>query len=224
MNWFQNVRDTFRMLRSSLSDSPDAWEWSIAQFEQADRVQKPPEGVVVFTGSSSITFWNTLEQDLAPLPVVNRGFGGSKIHQVARYVGRIVIPYHPRAVVLFAGTNDIAGANPKTAQDVYEGYQAFVQSVHAALPAIPIYYIGITPSPSRWNLWPIASETNRLIKTFSNQDPRYHFIDLTDHLLTAQGIPDRSLYRLDKLHPNRRGYERWITVIKPILHQDLLRQ
>jgi lysophospholipase L1-like esterase len=222
MNWFQNIIDTFRMIRSSMSDSPNAWEWSIARFETADRVQKPPDGVVVFTGSSSITLWNTLEHDMAPLPVINRGFGGSKIHQVTRYIERIVIPYHPRAVVLFAGTNDIAGANPKTAQEVFEDYRTFVQSVHAILPEIPIYYIGITPSPSRWNLWTIVSEANHLIKTFADQDQRLHFIDLTDHLFTPQGIPDRSLYRFDRLHPNQKGYERWTAVIKPILHKELL--
>ena len=222
MNGFKNLLDTLRIMRSSMSDSPNAWEWSIARFEAADRVRKPPDGVVVITGSSSITFWETLEQDMAPLPVINRGFGGSKIHQVTQYVDRIVIPYHPRAVVLFAGINDIAGSKPKTAQAVFEGYQAFVQLVHAASPKIPIYYIGIMPAASSWDLWPIAREANQLITAFAGHDQRLHIIDLTDHLLTPEGIPDCSLYRSDRRHLNKKGYARWTAVIKPILHADLL--
>src|SRR5512136_3175724 len=84
----------------SQSGDPLAWESTIRKFEARDRIQPPPADVIVFTGSSSITFWSTLEQDMAPLPVINRGFGGSRIDDVVYYADRIVIPYHPRAVVL----------------------------------------------------------------------------------------------------------------------------
>jgi lysophospholipase L1-like esterase len=213
--------DIVRMISSSLSEKPDAWDWSIAKFEAQDRLHPPPPGVIVFAGSSSITFWKTLEQDMVPLPVINRGFGGSKIHQVVHYADRIVVPYHPRAVVLFAGTNDIAGSKPKTARQVFDGYLAFVKTVHAALPQTPIYYISITPTPSRWKLWPIVREANRLIRAHTTTDPRLHFIDLTDAILGTDGKPDRSLFRIDRLHPNKKGYAKWTCTIKPILQQDL---
>jgi len=210
-----------RMILSSLSEKPDAWDRSIAEFEAQDRLHPPLSGAIVFTGSSSITFWKTLEQDMAPLPVINRGFGGSKIHQVAHYVDRIAIPYHPRAVVLFAGTNDIAGSKPKTAQQVFDGYRAFVKAVHAALPDTPIYYISITPTPSRWKLWPIVREANRLIQAHAETDSRLHFIDLTNVILGADGKPRRNLFRFDRLHPNKNGYAQWTAIIKPILLQGL---
>jgi lysophospholipase L1-like esterase len=221
-DWFAEGIDFVRMISSSLSDKPDAWEWSIARFEKHDREQPPPERVIVFTGSSSITLWKTLEQDMAPLSVINRGFGGSKIHQVAQYVDRIVVPYHPRAVVLFAGTNDIAEPKPKTAQEVYEGYLAFVKAVHARLPETPIYYISITPTPLRWKLWPIVREANRLIEAHTTTDPRLHFIDMTGVILGNDGMPNRELFRMDRLHPNPKGYARWTATIKPILQADLL--
>ena len=129
--------DIVRMIQCSLSEKPHAWDWSIAKFGAQDRLRPPPPGVIVFTGSSSITFWGTLEQDMAPLPVINRGFGGSKIHQVVHYADRIVIPYHPRAVVLFAGTNDIAGSKPKTARQVFDGYLAFVKAITVRCPKRP---------------------------------------------------------------------------------------
>jgi lysophospholipase L1-like esterase len=206
-----------RTMFSSLSNNPDAWEWAIARFETQDRLHPPQKNGIVFTGSSSITFWDSLEADMAPLPVLNRGFGGSRMNDVVRYAHRIVTPYQPRVVVLFAGTNDIAPPKPKTADDVFEGYKAFVQAVHADLPAVPIYYISITPSPLRWKLWPVAAQANQLIKEFSEGDGCLHYIDIAGQFLTAEGLPDPSLYRIDKLHPNKVGYIRWTAGIKPTL-------
>jgi lysophospholipase L1-like esterase len=210
-----------RTMFSSLSNNPDAWEWAIARFETQDRVHPPQKKAIVFTGSSSITLWDTLEADMAPLPVLNRGFGGSRMNDVVRYTQRIVTAYQPKAVVLFAGTNDIAPPNPKTADEVFEGYKTFVQAVQADLPAVPIYYISITPTPLRWKMWPVAAQANQLIKTFSEGDARLHYIDITDQFLTAEGIPDPSLYRIDKLHPNKKGYTRWTAGIQPTLLAEL---
>ena len=219
--WLAEGFDIFSAIIKSISGDPNAWESSIRKFEAQDRLKPPPKGVIVFTGSSSITFWTSLEQDMLPLPVINRGFGGSKINDVVHYADRIVIPYQPRAVVLFAGTNDIAGSKPKTAQQVFEGYRAFVQIVQTALPGTPIYYISITPAPSRWKLWPIVREANRLIKTYTETDAHLHFIDLTDVILGADGKPIRALFRIDRLHPNKQGYAKWTATIKPILLADL---
>ncbi len=219
--WLSDGFDILSMIWRSLSGDPAAWEPAIRKFEAHDQVQPPPKGVVVFTGSSSITFWSTLAQDMAPLPVINRGFGGSRLNDVVTYAPRIVVAYRPRAVVLFAGTNDIARSKPKTAQEVYDGYRAFVAVVHSALPDTPIYYVSITPTPSRWKLWPIVQEANRLICAHTTTDPRLHFIDMTAVILGADGKPDRTLFRLDRLHPNRRGYAVWTAKIKPILLADL---
>jgi lysophospholipase L1-like esterase len=219
--WFADGVEIISAIAKSMSGDPLAWESSIRKFEAQDRLKPPLADVIVFTGSSSITFWATLEQDMAPLPVINRGFGGSRINDVVYYADRIVIPYHPRAVVLFAGTNDIAGRKPKTAQEVFEGYCAFVKTVHAALPQTPIYYISTTPTPSRWKHWPIVREANRLIQAQTETDPRLHYIDLTDVILGLDGKPRRDLYRIDRLHPNKKGYAQWTAIIKPILQAEL---
>lgn len=111
----------------------------------------------------------------------------------------------------------VSGFKPKTAQEVFDGYRAFVGVVHAALPATPIYYLAITPTPSRWKLWPVVQEANRLIVDHTQTDPRLHFIDLTAVILGPDGQPDRSLFRFDRLHPNAKGYAVWTAKIKPIL-------
>ncbi|CAG0936530.1 hypothetical protein TFLX_05411 [Thermoflexales bacterium] len=222
--WLTEGRDILSAIVRSLSGDPLAWESSIQKFEAHDRLAPPPPDVIVFTGSSSITYWATLEQDMAPLPVINRGFGGSRINDVVHYANRIVTPYHPRAVVLFAGTNDISGSKPKTAQEVFESYRAFVEVVHTTLPDTPIYYLSITPTPSRWKYWPIVNETNRLIKAYTEANPRLHFIDMTATILGRDGKPDRSLFRIDRLHPNKKGYAKWTAVIKPILQAGFATQ
>ena len=218
---FSDGMDMFVSILKSARGDPDAWETSIKKFEAQDQLYPPMKNAIVFTGSSSFTFWSTLEQDMAPLPVINRGFGGARMPDVLHYLERILLPYHPRAVVLFAGTNDISGSKPASARQVYDGYLAFVRCVQESLPETIIYYVGITPTPSRWKYWSIAAEANRLIYEHTLTDPHLRFIDLTEYLLGADGKPDRSLYRIDRLHPNAKGYVKWTAVIKPRLEADL---
>jgi lysophospholipase L1-like esterase len=213
----------WRFFRMLMSDDPAIWAKEIANFQKQDRDAPPPEGVILFVGSSSIRFWQTLEHDMAPLPVMNRGFGGAKIKQVTYYADQIVMPYHPKAVVLFAGTNDLGRFNTKTAQEVFEGYVEFVNTIHKALPQTPIYYIAITPTPSRWKIWPITHEANQLIKSYTGTDNLLHFIDMTNKILGPDGRPRRDLFKWDRLHPNERGYAVWTASIKPILEADLFR-
>ena len=228
MNLSQIIKDKFLdnfnmasgMLRSLRGD-PQAWEASIRRFEARERLHPSPADVIVFTGSSSITFWSSLERDMAPILAVNRGFGGAKMPDVVHYADRIVRSCHPRAVVLFAGTNDIAGARPATSQQVFEGYLAFVKAIQASLPGTPIYYVSITPTPLRWKLWPVVREANRLIRVHTQSDSCLHFIDITGAFLGPDGRPDRHLFRTDRLHPNAKGYEKWTALIKPVLLTDL---
>ena len=216
----EQIVDGFNMiiglLRSSRGD-PDAWEASIRKFEFQDRAHPLRQGEIVFVGSSSFALWARMEQDMAPLPVLNRGFGGSRIRDVVHYADRIVLPHRPKAVVLYAGTNDISWPRPADAKQVFEGYLAFVRQINEALPETSIYYVSISPAPSRWRYWPIVQEANHLIQEHTQTDPRLHFIDLTSAILGPDGKPDRSLFRFDGLHPNRRGYARWTAVIKPVL-------
>ena len=80
----------------------------VDRFVEADRVAPPAPCEVLFVGSSSIANWReTLAADMAPMPVIDRGFGGSHIEYVNRWFDKIVAPYRPRAIVFYAGENDI---------------------------------------------------------------------------------------------------------------------
>src|SRR5258706_12230310 len=117
------------------------WKFQIAAFEKADRRHPPKAGAVLFTGSSSIRNWETLDRDMAPLPVINRGFGGAHISHVNEYLEQIVIPFKPQAVVLYAGENDLGWHSKKTPETVCEDFKTFVKSVQARSPSTRIYFL-----------------------------------------------------------------------------------
>jgi len=204
------------------ADDPTVWEKQIREFEKADRESSPPSGVVVFTGSSSIRYWKSLQADMAPLPVLNRGFGGSQIHQVTHYADRIIFPYGPRAVVFYAGENDIAGATKrKSPQEVLEAYRTFCHTVHERLPGVPIWYIAIKPPKRQSESWPTMQEANRLVREFCATDNRLHFIDIVPAMLDAEGKPRPELYRWPGSHLSHQGYVTWTAVVKPVLEEAL---
>ncbi len=74
--------------------------------------------MIVFAGSSSFVRWNTLVDDMKPLEVINRGFGGSQMSDLDYYAKRIVNVYRPKAVVVYEGDNDLASSSPKTPEMV----------------------------------------------------------------------------------------------------------
>ncbi|WP_372749801.1 GDSL-type esterase/lipase family protein [Litorivivens sp.] len=210
---------TYQLKRWYLEEDPILWLPEIRAFEASDRQQGVRKNAIVFVGSSSIRFWESLAADMAPLPVIKRGFGGARLADVTHYVDRIVAPYEPAAVVLFAGTNDIVPGRSKTPADMLARYKAFVDRVWALLPGTPIFYIAITPSPSRWSVWPVAQESNRLIREFSDSHINLHVIDTSSKLLGADGQPKVEMYRADGLHLSAAGYRAWTASVRPSLLQ-----
>jgi lysophospholipase L1-like esterase len=202
---------------SSTRGKAAVWGSQISAYEKADRLNPPKAGVIVFTGSSSIRFWDTLANDMKPLEVINRGFGGSQIAQVNQYASRIVLPYQPRAVVLYAGDNDLSWPASKSPEQVFGDFRQFVEIIHTKLPETWIYYISIKPSIRRWGNWGKCQETNGLIADYIRTQPRVQFIDVDRAMLDAQGKPRKELFRWDGLHMNVEGYAVWTSIIKPVL-------
>jgi len=193
------------------------WEPTIRAFEQHDKTQPVPPGGIVFTGSSSIARWASLAEDMKPLPVVNRGFGGSQYTDVNQYAERIVVAYRPKIVVVYAGDNDLAEGSPKTPESVLGDVQKFVQIVHAKLPESWIYVISIKPSVLRWNAWPKMKQANALIQDFASKQERVQYIDVATPMFDAHGNLPRDLFVEDGLHPTAKLYAIWTAIIKPVL-------
>lgn len=193
----------------------DKWAPTIDRFTQADAANPPPQNAVVFIGSSSIVKWTSLEQDFRGVTVINRGFGGSQLADSVNYADRIVIPYRPRTVVLYAGDNDLNAG--KTPEIVLADFKAFAAKIHAALPKTRIVYIAIKPSPSRWKIKDQVVRTNALIAAECARDKRFAFADIYTPMLDAKGQPRPELFVKDMLHMNEAGYAVWTPVVAPLL-------
>jgi lysophospholipase L1-like esterase len=202
-------------LRAALGD-PTAWEGSIRRFEAADRKHPPKPGGIVFVGGSSFTQWSSLASDMAPLPVINRGFGGATLEDVVNYASRVVIPCQPRAIVVFAGANDIASLRPRTPAQVEASFVELARIVRHALPEALLFYVAMTPTPKGWSYWGPMSEANQRIRDVVRTDSRLRCIDLNDLLLGPDGKPIAGLY-LRNGHPNPSCYQLWTSRIRPAL-------
>ncbi|MDG2303969.1 MAG: SGNH/GDSL hydrolase family protein [Candidatus Binatia bacterium] len=197
----------------------DSWDVLIEGYERADSQNPPEPGATVFIGSSSILFWATVADDMAPLPVLNRGFGGSVMTQATGYIDRIVLPYQPRAVVLYEGDNDIAFG--LSADCVLEDYDAFVATVHEEQPDVPIYFLAIKPSIARAALWPVIERANALVRARTSTNPKLNYIDVATPIFDASGEIRGDLFVADGLHLNAAGYALWTSVVHPVLLGDL---
>src|ERR1700737_3884269 len=129
---------------------------------------------IIFYGSSSIRLWKTLSQDFIGYPVVNCGFGGSRLSDCLRYVSRVVLRLKPAAVVLYAGDNDLAqGA---LADQAF----ASVRDLHRALRSyselMPIAYISVKPSPARIRYLDNILRFNQMVKAFLQKQPATKYI------------------------------------------------
>ena len=193
------------------------WEPSIRKFEAQDKVNPPKSGGIVFAGSSSFARWETLVDEMKPLDVINRGFGGSQYSDLNQYTKRIVIAYHPRAVVVYEGDNDLAAGSSKTPESVANEARVFVQAVHAALPETWIYILFIKPSKARWNEWPKMKAANSMIRDFAGTQQRVQYIDVAADMFDAQGKLRADLFAEDGLHPTAKCYALWTSIIKPVL-------
>lgn len=183
----------------------------IKAFEASDVTNPLPSNAILFIGSSSIRLWKTLAQDFPEYKVINRGFGGSQIADSVRYVDRIVVPYKPRLIAMYAGGNDINDG--KTPETVSNDFKAFVEAVHEKLPKTRIAYISIAPNPARWSQVDRVREANRLIESYIQLDKRLSFINVFPRMLGADGQPRPEIFSDDKLHMNAQGYALWKKIV-----------
>src|SRR5580658_7968610 len=102
------------------------WENEISAYERQDAANPPPQGGIVFIGSSTIRLWKTLAKDYPGEPVINRGFGGSEIVDSTHFAPRILFAYEPRKVFFRAGGNDLW--NGKSVDQVFADFKEFAET------------------------------------------------------------------------------------------------
>lgn len=192
-------------------DRAAKWETEIAAIEKRQTDKPPAKGGIVFAGSSSIRLWD-VAKSFPDWNATNSGFGGSEIRDSTTFAGRLVLKHEPRAVVFYAGDNDIA--NGRTPEQVRDDFKAFVAGVHKTQPKVRIHFVAIKPSIARWKKYETIQKANALVKEWTTADDRLGFIDVALEMLGPDGQPKAELFVKDGLHLSPKGYEVWTGVVK----------
>ena len=199
------------------------YESEIAAFDQLNLTEKYSDQSILFVGSSSIRLWSTLEEQMAPYPVIQRGFGGCRTPDVVQYLKRIAYPHHFRALVIFVG-NDLTGApNDLSATETMLNFKQMVKIIRSKYRRQPIFIIEITPCQSRWKQWSQIKQTNTVLKAYCQKGKNLEFIETAQSFLNEKGEPRNELFRDDHLHLNPDGYKIWSALIKAEISKKLIR-
>ncbi|NLU92138.1 GDSL-type esterase/lipase family protein [Chitinophaga sp. Ak27] len=198
------------------AQSPLRFEKDIHTIRDFDKMYAPAPHPILFVGSSSIRKWDDLERNFSSYVVMNRGVGGAETNDVTYYANDIIFPYAPRQIVIYVGENDLPHATV-TADTMLLRFQQLYGAIRAKLPAIPIIYISIKPSPSRAAFLEKAKQTNALIKNFLAKEKQSVFVDIYSKMLDKSGQPRKELFLDDMLHMNKQGYAIWEKAIQPYL-------
>jgi hypothetical protein len=200
---------------TKLIDSDDVlhWEQDMQVFDSLNTAEDSDEKTLLVTGSSSIRLWDQIQKDLAPFEVMQRGYGGAKLTDFNYYTERIIKPHQFKAILIFVA-NDIAGGDhDKSPKEVFQLYKNLVKQIRERNPNTPIFWIEVTPTPSRWHAIGEIREAGDLIKNYCKKSEDLFFIDTYDRFMNAGGKPDPTLFRSDMLHLNPSGYELWTEII-----------
>ena len=198
-----------------------SWENDIQKFEQLDKTEKYPDDAVLFAGSSSIRLWNSLEKDMSPYNVIQRGYGCAKLSDFAVYASRIIDPHPCKAIVLFIA-NDITGTKEdKTPKEDALIFKTILKTIRKTHPVTPVFWIAITPTSSRLKVWPEIQKANDQIKNICDRQKNSYFIKTNFAFLNENGKPKDELFRDDKLHLTEKGYAVWTQIIRTELNNVL---
>ena len=198
----------------SAQSPAERWTKALADFDAADRATPPPVGEVLFLGSSTIVNWDTAKS-FPGIKTINRGVWSSSLYDAVQRIDRLVVPYAPRVIVLYAGDNDINSGS--ISEQVAVEFERFAFSVWSKLPQTKIVFIGLKPSIQRWSQIHRMRATNVLIREFCEHDDRLAFLDVDGVMLGWDEKPRRELFVDDGLHLSPQGYQLWTTLLQPFL-------
>ena len=187
----------------------------LARYRDANAALKQPtpgENRIVFFGDSITDGWK-LADYFPGKPYVNRGISGQTTPQMLVRFREDVLDLQPKAVVILAGTNDIAGnTGPMTLAEIEANYTSLVQL--AAANQVKVIFSSVLPvnnyTPESQEFFadrPPAKilELNRWLKSYC-ADHGCIYLDYFSAMVDDKGLLKRDLAD-DGLHPNVTGYK-----------------
>lgn len=170
------------------------------------------EPETIFYGSSSIRLWTSLYDDFGEIKPVNLGFGGSTLAACVWFFERIMEPYYPKRLIVYAGDNDLGdGRHP---EELLIFFQELVAKMEKRFGNIPCYFISLKPSISRWGMIEHFLYANSLIENeIVKYDGNWQFISVFKQMVDDEGLPKQELFVKDGLHLSEKGYQLWKQII-----------
>jgi lysophospholipase L1-like esterase len=186
----------------------------LARYREANaalRRPAPSENRVVFFGDSITDMWK-LEEYFPGKPYLNRGISGQTTPQMLVRFRQDVINLQPKALVILAGTNDIAGnTGPMLLEDIEANYSSMADLARAN--RITVVFSSVLPvhnyTPQSQDLFvqrPLEKilQLNRWLKDYCATNGLI-YLDYFNAMVDEKGLLKRDLAD-DGLHPNKAGY------------------
>lgn len=177
--------------------------------------KKTYDAPVVFTGSSSIRFWDT-EKYFPDGNIINHGFGGSETSDLVCYVRELILSVKPSQIFIYEGDNDLNSG--KTVDLVLADMKTLLRIIKRNMPETPVHIISPKPSIARWELRERYISLNNELKALCQKKEQVTFIDVWTPMLDEEGNLKEGLFTDDGLHMNAMGYEIWSEVVRPYLN------
>lgn len=204
---------TVKNYGSSKKYLPDVLAEKYAPSEYGDRV--------LLAGSSSFQFWTKASSALSPYKILNMGVAGTTVSNWQKLYSSLIVPYEPRAVVLYVGSNDIKNGNSMTGTETAQRAKKLIRSIRKKLPDTPIFYVSICPTVKRDCAWDDIINCNRKLRKFCAAQPNVYYLDVASYYWSEDGELDKALFASDGLHPSNKAYQIWARVIKSGLRRVL---
>lgn len=207
---------------SEWSQKNARWEAEVRRLETLDEQAPDPDDAVLLVGSSSIRLWETAPQDLAPYPVIRRGYGGASFSDMAQYARRLIEPHRYRAAVVFVANDITGGPDDNTPEQVGELFGYVADVLRWREPDAPVICCDVRPAPSRFGVWREIQAGNAALRRACEERPGVYYLATADAFLNDDGSAAREdLYGPDRLHLSRSGYDLWSDLIRAELDRVL---
>lgn len=182
------------------------------------------EDRVVFMGDSITDGWKLAEY-FPSKPYINRGISGQTTPQMLIRFRPDVVALKPKAVVILAGTNDIAGnTGPMTLEMIENNYASMAELAKANgikvifSSVLPIHDYGKTKMSERRSPENIL-KLNEWLKAYCKANGHI-YLDYFSKTIDDKGMLKAELAN-DGLHPNAEGYKIMAPMAEAAIQQAL---